>query len=280
MTTPDIHTLVGAYVLDAVDDTERTAFEAHLPACPACRAAVREFRATAALLGTARAREPGRRFARTCSTSWAGLRSCRPRLTAVGLAVAGRGAPELDQHPAGQLLGLAAVGDHVSDHGQDRTGQLVGQPLEGRSVPPGGEGDQPLRCEVRRHPRRPGAKACRLTGMWGRTAWTTSDRLREQSWYLRPQEPGTCFPRRRGKQTSAHTQSRSLRVNSIASTEAPPRQATRAPAAVVKRSSTRVDSESRSRAWHSRGTPSSRMRSRISAGSPSCSTDTTANSTG
>lgn len=32
----DIHSLVGAYVLDAVDDVERAAFERHLTECPSC----------------------------------------------------------------------------------------------------------------------------------------------------------------------------------------------------------------------------------------------------
>lgn len=62
MTTLDLHHLAGAYALDAVDDTERAAFEAHLPACTACDDTVREFRVTAALLGTAHAREPGPTF--------------------------------------------------------------------------------------------------------------------------------------------------------------------------------------------------------------------------
>ncbi|WP_433200703.1 anti-sigma factor [Dactylosporangium sp. CS-047395] len=46
----DIHSLVGAYVLDAVDDQERVAFERHLAGCAACAADVAEFRATAAHL--------------------------------------------------------------------------------------------------------------------------------------------------------------------------------------------------------------------------------------
>lgn len=34
--SPDIHTLSGAYVLDAIDPEERDAFEAHLAECEAC----------------------------------------------------------------------------------------------------------------------------------------------------------------------------------------------------------------------------------------------------
>ncbi|XVU27635.1 anti-sigma factor [Actinoplanes sp. CA-054009] len=47
---PDVHTLVGAYVLDAVDDLERVAFERHLRECEDCRAEVEELRETAARL--------------------------------------------------------------------------------------------------------------------------------------------------------------------------------------------------------------------------------------
>ncbi|WP_422770399.1 anti-sigma factor [Plantactinospora sp. WMMC1484] len=46
----DIHTLVGAYVLDAVDDLERAAFDRHLADCDSCAAEVGELRETAARL--------------------------------------------------------------------------------------------------------------------------------------------------------------------------------------------------------------------------------------
>jgi anti-sigma-K factor RskA len=46
----DIHSLVGAYAVDAVDDHERAAFERHLAECPECRAEVAELRETAARL--------------------------------------------------------------------------------------------------------------------------------------------------------------------------------------------------------------------------------------
>ncbi len=48
--TTEIHTLVGAYVLDAVDDIERAAFNQHLRECDSCRQEVDELGSTAARL--------------------------------------------------------------------------------------------------------------------------------------------------------------------------------------------------------------------------------------
>lgn len=47
---PDTHSLAGAYAVDAVTDEERRSFEAHLEACPDCRAEVAELRGAAAAL--------------------------------------------------------------------------------------------------------------------------------------------------------------------------------------------------------------------------------------
>jgi len=56
--TPDVHTLTGAYVLDAVSDDERADFERHLRECESCAREVRELRATATRLGRAAAADP------------------------------------------------------------------------------------------------------------------------------------------------------------------------------------------------------------------------------
>ncbi|MCU7728916.1 anti-sigma factor [Actinoplanes sp. KI2] len=50
MSGEDIHALVGAYALDAVDDLERAAFDRHLRDCEACRAEAAELQQTAARL--------------------------------------------------------------------------------------------------------------------------------------------------------------------------------------------------------------------------------------
>ncbi|MFF5987505.1 anti-sigma factor [Prauserella flavalba] len=58
MTSPDLHTLAGAYALDALDEHESARFHRHLGECAACAQEVRELRATAARLGEAAAQTP------------------------------------------------------------------------------------------------------------------------------------------------------------------------------------------------------------------------------
>jgi len=53
-----LHTLVGAYVMDAVPETDRVAFEQHLTGCEPCRDEVRGLREATARLAAAAAIEP------------------------------------------------------------------------------------------------------------------------------------------------------------------------------------------------------------------------------
>ncbi|SDG55605.1 Anti-sigma-K factor RskA [Lentzea fradiae] len=52
-TSADLHTLTGAYALNALSGPERTAFETHLARCESCATEVAELTATAARLGAA-----------------------------------------------------------------------------------------------------------------------------------------------------------------------------------------------------------------------------------
>ncbi|WP_329791476.1 anti-sigma factor [Lentzea sp. DG1S-22] len=52
-TSSDLHTLTGAYAMNALSDSERAEFEGHLPHCPSCTQEVAELQATAATLGAA-----------------------------------------------------------------------------------------------------------------------------------------------------------------------------------------------------------------------------------
>jgi anti-sigma-K factor RskA len=54
----DLHTLTGAYALDAVDDAERDRFEHHLHRCQSCSHEVRGLHETATRLAMAVARQP------------------------------------------------------------------------------------------------------------------------------------------------------------------------------------------------------------------------------
>jgi anti-sigma-K factor RskA len=56
--TADIHTLAGAYALDALTDDEQRLFERHLAMSGSCSLEVAEFRRTAALLGAAQDTAP------------------------------------------------------------------------------------------------------------------------------------------------------------------------------------------------------------------------------
>ncbi|MFE9751434.1 anti-sigma factor domain-containing protein [Saccharothrix saharensis] len=57
-TRHDVHTLIGAYVLDAVSDAERRLFEEHLADCPDCARETAELLETTALLAGETAVEP------------------------------------------------------------------------------------------------------------------------------------------------------------------------------------------------------------------------------
>lgn len=100
--SPDLHTLAGAYAVDALPPDERAAYEEHVQACPDCAQEVRELRATAARLAAASARTPpaslrGRVLAAIAAIRplpppaqpvAAPLRRLMPRLLAAAAAVA------------------------------------------------------------------------------------------------------------------------------------------------------------------------------------------------
>ena len=79
----DIHTLAGAYALDAIDELERARFDRHLAECPSCAAEVAELTETMAVLSdaTAEAPPPGLRaavLARSAATPQTRLAERRP----------------------------------------------------------------------------------------------------------------------------------------------------------------------------------------------------------
>jgi hypothetical protein len=71
----DVHALVGAYAVDAVDDVERVAFERHLASCQACQLELEGLHETAALLGSS---EPVAPPSRLRDQVLAGIETVRP----------------------------------------------------------------------------------------------------------------------------------------------------------------------------------------------------------
>ncbi|RSM34531.1 hypothetical protein DMA12_47965 [Amycolatopsis balhimycina DSM 5908] len=74
-----MHTLAGAFALDAVSDVERAEFARHLEQCESCSQEVAELRATAARLGAAMAEEPPPGFKDRVMTAMHATRQLPPR---------------------------------------------------------------------------------------------------------------------------------------------------------------------------------------------------------
>ncbi len=89
--SPDLHTLTGAYALDALEPDERADFERHLAECDECAAEVVELRATAARLAAAIAISPPERLRDRVRAEIARTRQDSP------LVSRGAGADSLDQ---------------------------------------------------------------------------------------------------------------------------------------------------------------------------------------
>jgi hypothetical protein len=81
MITAEVHTLTGAYALDAVTDLERAAFTRHLAQCPTCAREVAEFRETAAKLGMAVYAPPGTELRSRVLAEIANTRQTPPTVT-------------------------------------------------------------------------------------------------------------------------------------------------------------------------------------------------------
>ncbi len=74
-----MHTLAGAFALDAVSDLERAEFSRHLEQCESCAQEVAELRATAARLGAAMAEEPPPEFKDRVLSAMHATRQLPPR---------------------------------------------------------------------------------------------------------------------------------------------------------------------------------------------------------
>lgn len=88
----DLHVLAGAYALDALEPSERTAFTAHLATCEACRHEAAEFEATAARLAAAAAQPPPATMKHRTMAAVDGVRQLPPHTAPVTAPVAIGGA--------------------------------------------------------------------------------------------------------------------------------------------------------------------------------------------
>lgn len=77
-TNADIHTLTGAYALNALTDGEQQAFERHLAECEVCAREVRELQETSALLGAAATASPPTHLKQRVLSQIAGVRQLPP----------------------------------------------------------------------------------------------------------------------------------------------------------------------------------------------------------
>ena len=120
MATPEVHTLTGPYVLNALPEDERVGFEAHLADCQSCSSEIAELREAANKLGTAVATDPPPALKARVLAEIATTRQLHPLvkpvptpppakrkgfsrrsffgLAAAGLAVAGAGGIAIDQY--------------------------------------------------------------------------------------------------------------------------------------------------------------------------------------
>ncbi|WP_329056010.1 anti-sigma factor [Amycolatopsis sp. NBC_01488] len=80
--TAELHTLTGAFALDAVSDVERAGFERHLGECAACRQEVAELRSTGARLGAAETVAPPPELKARVLAGVARTRQLPPRIPA------------------------------------------------------------------------------------------------------------------------------------------------------------------------------------------------------
>jgi len=111
-----VHTLSGAYAMDAVSYAERVRFERHLAGCDACRQEVRGLREATAALGSAAAVRPPDALRETVLHAARQTRQVPPAAPAAGAGSAEmalvlgelRALFQGAEHKVGELLGRLA----------------------------------------------------------------------------------------------------------------------------------------------------------------------------
>lgn len=105
----ELHTLSGAYALDALTAEEAAAFRTHLAACPSCCEEVRELRAAAAQMGASEAVLPPARLRTAVLEAADKTPQLRPKVTSIDSARSRRWMPKLLTAAAAVVLVAGAV---------------------------------------------------------------------------------------------------------------------------------------------------------------------------
>lgn len=118
----DVHTMVGAYALDAVSPEESDQFETHLHTCPACREDLGGLQATAARLAVAVAEPASPTLRERVLEAVSRSPQERPRVTALLPGPWRRWAPGL-LAAAAVLAIVGSLGAYVVEHGRSEDAQ-------------------------------------------------------------------------------------------------------------------------------------------------------------
>lgn len=136
MTTPpyDAHALSGAYAVDALDDDERAAFEAHLAECAECRAEVAGLREAASRIADTTAVAPPARLRERVLSEITTVRPLPPAQDPEGPEAAR--APEVPEAPEGPGVAAADPGERVRPAADGRGGgaHVAGRGPAGRDA--------------------------------------------------------------------------------------------------------------------------------------------------
>ena len=105
----DLHTLSGAYALDALSPEEVDVFDTHLSECPACRDEVRELREAAAQLALVESTAPPRALKARVMAAADRQRQLPPKVTSIQTARSRRWVPRVVGVAAALILAVTGT---------------------------------------------------------------------------------------------------------------------------------------------------------------------------
>lgn len=121
----DLHTLAGAYAMDAVGEADRASFEQHLAACDECREEIRGLREATARLGQAAAMQPRAELREATLRAAARTRQLSPAVTAPQPEPAGPGRTAAAGRRSAH--GRTAAAGWTAAHGRTAVRRLTGR---------------------------------------------------------------------------------------------------------------------------------------------------------